>query len=157
MTGIQEATVRRAGSIQPLRAPIPPAAQDLIAAAVRGLHDAAMAPSPAGRYAAAHLAALRAAAAVLAARARPSKSRGRLRSVWVLLPGVAPELIEWAGFFAAGAAKRAAVDAGLDHVVSRREADDLLRDTETFVTRVCALLELPYQPVFPTLWMRPTG
>ena len=31
-------------------------------------------------------------------------------------------------FFAAGAAKRAAAEAGLSHAVTEREADDLLRD-----------------------------
>jgi hypothetical protein len=109
---------------------------ELVATARRGLLDAECAERPAERYALAHLAALRAAAAVLAARARPTGGRGRPRSAWVLLPDVAPELTEWAAFFAAGAAKRAAAEAGLDHVVTAREADDLLRDAEVFLSLV---------------------
>ena len=65
-------------------------------------------------------------------------------SVWVILPQVAPELGEWATFFAAGARKRAAAEAGLD-CVSHREADDLVREADSFVVRVCEALDLPYQ------------
>ena len=71
------------------------------------------------RYAAAHLAALRTAAAVLAVRTRPAAHQ-RPRNVWVLLPQVAPELTEWAAFFAAGAGKRAAAEAGLTRRGHRR-------------------------------------
>lgn len=53
---------------------------------------------------------------------------------------VAPELAEWALFFAAGAPKRAAADAGLTRAVTTREADDLLRDVETFLGLVADLL-----------------
>lgn len=119
---------------------------DLLAAAQRGLVAAALATTPAERYSAAHLAALRSAAAVLAARARPGSrlhgSGSRLRSVWVLLPTVAPHLAEWAEFFAAGAATRAAAEAGIP-VVSARQADDLLRDAEAFHLQICALLDHP--------------
>ncbi|MCW2585510.1 MAG: hypothetical protein JWN55_1026, partial [Frankiales bacterium] len=55
---------------------------------------------------------------------------------WVLLAQVAPELTEWAQFFAAGAQKRAAAEAGLRGVVTPREADDLLRDAESFLSVV---------------------
>lgn len=126
-------------------APLPPAARDLLGAASRGLTDAALAALPGDRYARAHLAALRAAAAVLAARARPSSGRSRLQSVWVLLPGVAPELTEWSAFFASGAGKRAAAEAGLQHAVSAREADDLLRDAATFLELVVTLLGTGHQ------------
>ena len=54
------------------------------------------------------------------------------RNAWVLLARVAPELEEWAAFFAAGAAKRSAAEAGLSRAVTIREADDLLRDAECF-------------------------
>lgn len=112
----------------------------LLALAREGLVEAA-APgqAPAVRYALAHLAALRAAAAVLACRARPatrSDRRSRPTSAWVLLTAVAPELGEWAVFFAAGARKRAAAEAGLPAAVTAREADDLLRDAETFLAVV---------------------
>ena len=54
--------------------------------------------------------------------------------MWELLPKVEPALREWAAFFAAGAAKRAAAEAGLPRAVSAREADELLRDAGSFVS-----------------------
>lgn len=129
----------------PTSPPIPYQARDLLGSAARGLLEAYTSPEPTRRYAAAHLAALRAAAAVLAARTHPVR-QGRIRSVWVLLPQVAPQLQEWAVFFAANAAKRAAAEAGLP-VVSQREADDLLRDAEAFLVQVAALLGVDQQVV----------
>lgn len=113
----------------------------LLALARRGLVEACVAATPGERYAAAHLAALRVAAAVLACRARPltggsSVRRRRPTSAWVLLAVVAPELQEWAEFFAAGARKRAAAEAGLPSAVTAREADDLVRDAEAFLVMV---------------------
>ncbi len=115
----------------------------LLAAARAALREAARAESPAERFATAHLAALRAAAAVLAARARPSDGRVRRpTSAWVLLTSVAPELGEWAAYFAAGADKRAAALAGLRTAVTAREADDLARDAHTFLALVETTLGL---------------
>lgn len=115
-------------------APVPVAARELFDHARGCLAEAAAAAEPCRRYAAAHLAALRCAAAVLAVRAQPAERSGRrLRSAWVLLSRVAPELAEWAAFFAAGAGKRAAAEAGLGHAVSQREADDLVRAVQTFL------------------------
>jgi hypothetical protein len=109
-----------------------------------GAHDALRAAirldSPAQRYATAHLAALRAAAGVLAVRARPVGGAGRrAASVWTLLARVAPELAEWATFFASGAGKRRAAEAGRAHAVTTREADDLVRAVECFLVAVEAL------------------
>jgi len=121
-------------------------AAELLEAARHGLAEATLALRPAERYALAHLAALRAAASVLAARAQPTRrarQRGP-RSAWVLLAEVSPELGEWAAFFAAGAGKRAAAEAGLD-IVTTREADDLLRDVEIFVALVEDTLGVPHQ------------
>jgi SAV_6107-like HEPN len=119
------------------------------------LAEAASATTACERYAAAHLAALRAGAAVLAARARAEsggggarQGRGRPRgprNVWTVLATIAPELAEWADFFAAGAAKRAAAEAGLPGAATAREADDLLRDADAFLGLVSAVLGLPYQ------------
>lgn len=120
-------------------------ADDLLASARRSLTEASIAATAGERYAAAHLAALRSAAAVLADRGRPANRRSRVLSVWVVLPQVAPELGEWATFFAAGARTRAAAEAGID-VVSHRQADDLVRDADTFLARVCELLGVPHQP-----------
>ncbi|BCL12987.1 SAV_6107 family HEPN domain-containing protein [Micromonospora sagamiensis] len=124
----------------------------LLAVARRGLVEAAQTRPDGLRYAAAHLAALRAAAALLAARARPAPARrNRITSVWVLLVGVAPELAEWATFFAAGAGKRAAAEAGIPRVVTAREADDLLRAAEQFVMVVETALGVTHQPALDGL------
>ena len=120
----------------PLPPPLSPAAAQLLGQAHAGLTEAAASRDPGWRYATAHLAALRAAAAVLATRTRPEQGRRRPRSAWVLIAEVAPELGEWATFFAAGAAKRAAAEAGLSHAVTEREADDLVRDAGTFLSVV---------------------
>jgi SAV_6107-like HEPN len=117
----------------PLPPPLPSAAVQLLGQARAALAEAAGATDARQRYATAHLGALRAAAAVLAARTRPEPGRRRPRSAWVLLGEVAPELGEWATFFAAGAAKRAAAEAGLSHAVTEREADDLVRDVRAFL------------------------
>src|SRR4051794_1779567 len=127
-----------------------PSVPALFAAARAGLADAEAAQIARERYALAHLAALRAAAAVLAARARPAQVRRRPVSAWQVLAVVAPELGEWAEFFAAGAAKRAAAEAGRP-VATRREADDLLRDAERFLGVVEGHLGLAHQPALGAL------
>lgn len=124
------------------------ATQELIEGSRRALARAAVASTPQERYATAHLAALRAAAAVIAAvtpPGRPHSPRGRVRSAWVVLRESCPPLAEWADFFAAGAATRAAAEAGIP-CVSRRAADDLVREAECFLARVCEVLELAQQP-----------
>jgi hypothetical protein len=122
-----------------------------MASARRGLAAAQDEQSAGARYVAAHLAALRAAAAVVAVRAEPAGTgrRKRPQSVWELLPRVEPELAEWAAFFAAGAGKRAAAEAGMLRAVSAHEADDLLRDAGTFVGMAETALGIPAQEVLP--------
>lgn len=132
------------------RPPVVAAARDLLELARHDLAEAMSTTVAIERYAAAHRSALRSAAAVLAVRTRPVATR-RPRSVWVLLPEVAPELTEWAAFFAAGAGKRAAAEAGLTRAVTPREADDLLRDAQTFRALVETTLGLDSQPVLPHL------
>ncbi|MEV6244974.1 SAV_6107 family HEPN domain-containing protein [Streptomyces sp. NPDC051742] len=133
----------------PRRASAPPAALDLLAKSRAGLAEAATLDRPHERYAAAHLAALRAAAAVLAARARPlpgPRRRQPIRSAWELLAGLAPELTEWSALFASGAGRRARAEAGITSAATPREADDLLRDAAHFlrlVERLLALHPLP--------------
>ncbi|MFB6872663.1 SAV_6107 family HEPN domain-containing protein [Streptomyces sp. NPDC056323] len=132
------------------RTTAPPAALDLLAKARTGLDEAAVLDVPNERYATAHLAALRTAAAVLAARARPETSgrrRERIRSAWELLPEIAPELTEWSALFASGARRRARAEAGIPGAATRRDADDLLRDAAMFLRLVERLLVL--QPVLP--------
>lgn len=93
---------------------------------------AELSDSPAERYLAAHLAAMRTAATVLAVTARPRRSGAGPVDVWDLLVRVAPEYGEWAAFFAAGRHKRLLVQAGASALVTEREADDLLRDAQSF-------------------------
>ena len=70
--------------------------------------------------------------------------------MWELLPKVEPALREWAAFFAAGAAKRAAAEAGLPRAVSAHEADDLLQDAGTFVSLAEGALGIyGAQPLLP--------
>ena len=147
---------RGPGSGRPSQAGLPrhrmaPSALALLDSARRGLADAIDETAPAGRYVAAHLAALRAAAAVVAVRGEPSSGsrRRRPRSVWELLPQVEPALAEWAAFFAAGASKRAAAEAGLSRAATAWEADDLLRDAEIFLSVVETALGVPSQSPLP--------
>ncbi|MCZ0973563.1 SAV_6107 family HEPN domain-containing protein [Streptomyces albulus] len=105
---------------------------------------------PNDRFATAHLAALRAAAAVLAVRGRPeptARRRKTIRSAWEVLPEVAPELTEWSALFAAGADRRARAEAGIAGAAGQRDADDLLRDAWMFLRLVERMLRL--QPVLP--------
>jgi hypothetical protein len=69
--------------------------------------------------------------------------------VWELLPQVEPTLAEWAAFFAASAAKRAAAEAGLPRAATAREAEDLLRDAGTFVSVAERALGIDSQPLLP--------
>mgnify|MGYP003338751307 CR=1 FL=1 len=62
---------------------------------------------------------------------------------------VAPEFEEWAAFFAAGAGKRAAAEAGSTRAVTAREADDLVRDAERFLALVEQSLGLQPHPALP--------
>ncbi|MHB8339981.1 MAG: SAV_6107 family HEPN domain-containing protein [Mycobacteriales bacterium] len=129
----------------------------LLAAAARELAAAAEISGSGGnavneRYVSAHLAALRAAAAVLAARAHPAPPGGRRsrpENVWTLLTRVAPEFGEWAAFFAASASKRAVAETGQPHAITAREADDLVRDASTFLELVSAALARPAQIPLP--------
>jgi len=112
--------------------------------AAESLREAITSASVPERYAYAHVSALRATAALLAARAQPASQspRRRQKNAWVLLAEVAPELSEWASFFAAGAGKRAAAEAGSRRAVTEREADDLVRDADRFLALVESSLGL---------------
>src|SRR5437773_4835602 len=122
------------GDVSPRHPGVAQTVLSMLQAARRGLAEAADESAPGARYVTAHLAALRAAAAVVAARGEPRPRRRKPYSVWELLPQVEPALTEWAAYFAAGAGKRAAAEAGLPRAASAREADDLLRDAETFLS-----------------------
>lgn len=113
-----------------------------LARASAAVAEAAAVPTAGGRYLAAHDAALRVAAVVLAVRARPFRA-GRPRNAWRLLAEVAPELDEWAACFAATEERREALRSGVRGAVSAREADDLLRNTEGFLDLVAHVVAPP--------------
>jgi len=128
-------------------APTASSVLDLLDRSRDGLVQACHSSSAADRYTQAHLAALRAAAALLAARSA-SAGRSRPRSVWEMLPAVAPELTEWAVFFASSGRRRLALERG-STTVTAREADDLVRQCESFLELVRGVLHLPFAPPLP--------
>ena len=170
-TSTQTSTHHRPATI-PAPFDLPPATHAYLARAAGSLREAITSSEVTLRYAHAHVAALRTAAALLAARARPGHESGRdgrgrpgvagprrrgraaQKNAWVLLAEVAPEFGEWAAFFAAGAAKRAAAEAGSSRSVSEREADDLVRDADRFLGLVEQALGLdrhvPFPEILPT-------
>ena len=121
---------------------------DLLERARVTLEQACRTADASERYRDAHLGALRAAAALVAARATPSP-RSRPRSVWKVLPAASPELAEWAAFFAASSAHRSVIDRG--GRIPAREADDLLRQAEMFLEIVQDLLGVPLTVPLPEL------
>ncbi|KGN33209.1 chromosome partition protein smc [Knoellia sinensis KCTC 19936] len=92
------------------------------------------------RYVTSQDAAMRAAAALVAGHSRGGRSRRQ--DLWPLLAARAPELGEWADFFALAAVRRREVEAHAVRV-SVREADDLLRAAETFVGLAGTTLGMP--------------
>ncbi len=130
------------------RPPLSAAVLDLLERARCTLEGACRTADSSERYRDAHLGALRAAAAIMAARTTPS-GRSRPRSVWQVLPGVAPELAEWAAFFAACSAHRSVIDRG--GRIPTREADDLLRQAEMFLEIAQDLLGVPFTIPLPEL------
>lgn len=93
------------------------------------------------RYRCAQLGALRAAAALIAARSRRS-GRSRPRSAWDVVTSIAPELGEWAAFFA-DTGRRCHTFDTTGGRPSSREADDLIRQAELFLGLVLQALGLP--------------
>ncbi|MGW2465614.1 SAV_6107 family HEPN domain-containing protein [Streptomyces bauhiniae] len=145
-------TATPASDVHPVlrRSTAPPAAVALLGQAHTALDEAATLETPNERYALAHLAALRAAAAVLAVRGRPeatARRRARIRPAWEVLPELAPELAEWSALFASGADRRARAEAGIRGAAGPRDADDLIRDAGMFLRLIERMLAL--QPVLP--------
>ena len=137
---------------------LPAATHSYLERAAGSLREAITSTEVTLRYACAHVAALRATAALLAARASPTagpakRGRGQQKNAWVLLAEIAPEFSEWAAFFAAGAGKRQAAEAGSSRAVTEREADDLVRDADRFLALVEESLGLtrhaPFQEHLP--------
>ncbi len=95
------------------------------------------------RFVHAHLAALRAGAAVVEARAAApgarTARRSRPRPVWELVAALEPRLTDWTAVFAAAAPLRAAVETGRGEVDEER-ADAALAAAEAFQDEVRELL-----------------
>ena len=98
---------------------------------------------PAERFVHAHLAALRAGAALVEAHAAVlggrAVHRGRPRPVWELVASLEPGLVAWTTHFAAAAPLRAAVETGRGEVSDER-ADRALASAEEFQDEVRAVL-----------------
>ncbi|WP_026421495.1 SAV_6107 family HEPN domain-containing protein [Actinokineospora inagensis] len=114
----------------------PAAAVTLLRQAELGFAAVSPDAAPAHLFTESYLCALRAAAALLSARGRPHRGRAKPTSVWTLMSSVAPEMREWAAFFASCSATRAAVQAGITSRVGPRAAEDLHRHVAEFITLV---------------------
>lgn len=119
---------------------------DLLDRARATLLQACRAQTTNDRYIAAHLGALRAAAALLSARAR--RRGAPVSHAWATVQQVAPELAEWAEYFSVAGERRLQLEAG-GPPATHREADDLLRAAETFHGLVMAALGLPLEALPP--------
>jgi hypothetical protein len=128
---------------------LPAATHSYLERSAESLREAIMSGDVPQRYALAHVSALRATAALLAARAQPMPvARRRQKNAWVLLTEIAPEFSEWAAFFSSGAQKRSAAEAGSSRAVTEREADDLVRDADRFLALVETSLGLAEHTAF---------
>lgn len=121
-------------------APVPASAHAMLARSEAELVAAQLASAPQDRFLHAHLAALRAGAAVLEVTGRPVR-RPAPRTVWDMVTLVAPDLGSWAAFFAAGAAARSAIEAGREDVVDDERAERTVCAAEDFQDAVRALLD----------------
>lgn len=132
---------RTVGTARPeVVAPVDSRAHELLARADGELLAAQFSPEAWEQFSHAHLAALRAGAAVIAARGRPGGRRAP-RTVWEMLVLVAPELAGWAEYFAGSAALRSSVDAGRFDAVSPERAEQAVSAAEDFVDAARALVE----------------
>lgn len=120
--------------------PRSPRVSQLLARADGELVAAQLTSQPWERYLHAHLAAMRAGAAVLAVRGAPG-GRGAPRDVWGMLDRQAPELTAWSAYFAQGAALRSAAEAGRLEAVGAARATEAVAAAEVFVEAVRSLVD----------------
>ena len=119
--------------------PVPARVRQLLVRADAELVAAQFSAEPWEQFSHAHLAAVRAAAAVVAAEGAPS-GRSAPRTVWGQLGAVAPTLSRWGALFADAAPLRAAVEAGRFDLVSAARAEEGLVEAEDFVDVVRSFL-----------------
>jgi len=125
--------------------PVPDSALDLLARSDAELVAATLASASDETLLHAHLAALRAGAALVQVRGRPG-GRPAPRTVWDMVAVLAPELAAWAAFFADNAGTRSAVEAGRGDLVDARRAERALAAAEDFQTAVRAVIGAGVQP-----------
>ncbi|MCC2316009.1 SAV_6107 family HEPN domain-containing protein [Cellulomonas xiejunii] len=112
-----------------------PQSAELLSRADAELLAAQFSGEPWEMFSHAHLAALRAGAALVEARGRPA-GRGAPRTVWGMLDAVAPELHTFSALFAQAATLRSAVDAGRFELVTPARAERALCAAEDLVDAV---------------------
>lgn len=118
---------------------VPAAALALLARSDAELVAAQLAVRPEDRFLHAHLAAIRAGAALLEVTGRPRR-RPAPRTVWEMVAAVAPELTRWTAFFAGGAALRGALEAGRGARIDEARAERTVAAAEDFQDAVRAVL-----------------
>ena len=129
---------------------------DLLSRSEASLDQACHATVARERYLQAHLAALRAAAALVGSRGGcdphdphgPHDGSGEptRRGLWTALAVDAPELGEWASYFAATGRRSRRVVRGEPTPISPRDADDLVRAAQTFLALVTGRLGAARDP-----------
>lgn len=127
---------RTEGQSAPLfepRRPASPEAASLLTQAWHGLADAAREITPSDRFIASYLSALRAGAAILVAKGRPHRRAAKPQSTWTLLASAAPEVAQWAEYFAARSTLHAAAQSGLTRRVGAVATEELRHRAEEFV------------------------
>lgn len=112
-----------------------PRTAELLGRADAELLAAQFSSEPWEMFSHAHLAALRAGAALVEARGRPA-GRAAPRTVWGMLDAVAPELHMLSALFAQSATLRSAVDAGRFDLVTPARAERALCAAEDLVDAV---------------------
>jgi len=105
----------------------------LMTRAERELAQVTSGQEPQESFLHAHMAALRAAAAVLELQVVPGGRRRRVRSAWEQLAEAGPQWQEWADYFAQGAPVRAAIESGRTTTLSAAEADELVAAATDFL------------------------
>lgn len=117
------------------------AATTLLSRGKSELHTARLEQSADRCFAAAHVAAIRVAAAVLAMRAR-KKSPSGVQNVWSALRKAAPELTPWVAYFERSAKTRGRIEAGLRVSLSGFDAQLHIRHVQQFIADVQLVLDL---------------
>ncbi|MBO3143019.1 SAV_6107 family HEPN domain-containing protein [Dermatophilus congolensis] len=120
------------------------AALDLLAKAHSICTQALNAQTASERYVDAHLAALRAAGAIVAAKLGTPAPRG----AWAAVAELAPELSDWSIYFARATTRRQRIESGLWEP-SDDEAASFVEASKTFVDLTAAVLGVPLTPASP--------